>query len=328
MQTTSMFTTMTSILPLKKIATELYRYILKASPDGKYVAYDKNTSQYICGPSGILSSDPSNDEERGSPWLRIDDESDISARLGSSTPVYTMNVGIGYNDGSCGGLFVFEEGIIEYRQNIGKVTSKTFANRSAEIGYMVTYAGIGIKEERYDWATGYLEAAGIEVGDDEEKPYQRHNGYVWITSNITANTKPPLIIRDANGTASRGELLSSLNMVGKNLIGYLFCTMTLKRVNTATGVKHRIGLSLKGFQAVDTTDITSPPLNKVGTFNAVAGAPTSTALLAIFQGSTATASNPSANRAPIMSSVPQMNTANASIVPSAVGGASATSVVA
>lgn len=46
-------------------------------------------------------------------------ETDISPRLGSPTPVYTMNVGVAYEDGSCGGLFVFEDAIVEYRSPPG-----------------------------------------------------------------------------------------------------------------------------------------------------------------------------------------------------------------
>ena len=195
-----------------------------------------------------------------------------------------MNVGVAYEDGSCGGLFVFEDAIVEYRSNIGKTSNKTFSNRSAEIGYMVTYASIGISSERFAWAVAYIEAAGVSVGDDEARPYREHNGYTWITANITANTKPQIIIRESNGSSSRADLLTALAQVGKNLIGYVFATMTLKRVNTKSGIKHRISLSLKGFQAVDITDIESPPLNKVGAINAVAGAPTSTALMKIFHG--------------------------------------------
>ena len=270
---------MTASLPLVTISETLYRYILKASPDNSFVSFDRTTGQYTCGPKGYLRENVDEDKDNGSPWVRVEDETDISERLGSPTPLFTMNIGVGYNDESCGGLFVIEGAVLEYRNNIGIVTTKTFANRSAQIGYLVTYASVGIPEKRYEWLIGHIEQAGVQVGDDEQKPMQHNNGKVWITANITNNTKPVMILRSTDGTPQRGELAAGMAKIQRNVVGFLFATMTLKRVATSSGIKHKIGMSIKAFQAIDITDICSPPLVKVGTFNAVPGGPTAKRLL-------------------------------------------------
>lgn len=85
-------------------------------------------------------------------------EEDISSRLDTAkSGVYTLPLGVMYEDNSAGVAFNFRDAIIEYRPNIGIPSTKQSSISGRPTNYGVTYMSVGIPLARYKWLKDDIE---------------------------------------------------------------------------------------------------------------------------------------------------------------------------
>ncbi|KAI8607976.1 hypothetical protein BC830DRAFT_1174818 [Chytriomyces sp. MP71] len=229
---------------------------------GKYVSKSAITGNFMVLPEGFLPSimDAEDDPDTGKRSVVLGAEEDIAAKVSSPSPIYTMPVGISYPDGSAVASLVFRNAIVEYRSNIGVISSKPSKIPGKQTSYGGSYFFVGLPLTRIVWMRDFIEGAHeLPMSCHENHWGKEHNGYLWVNVNVS-NTKPIAKLVHSDGTKDDITLSSFLKMAGKNLIGSVCLTATLKRVEDSGVLKRAFNFGIKFMQVTRTTLICSPGL--------------------------------------------------------------------
>jgi len=229
---------------------------------GHYVRRDPISGLFNTTPHGFLSAHPSQDE--APIGIVLGREEDISARVGATSPTYTLPAGIAYENTSAGSTFAFRDAIVEYRDNIGIRSTKPSKIAGKETVYLGSYASIGVPAKRFDWMVDSVEREhGLKMARDM-KYGKRHNGYVWITANIST-IAPTSVIVSSTGT-DRVLLQGLVKQLKQHVMGIVCTTVSLRRVEENGELKRAFSFGLKCVQVLQTTKISSPPLSSTVEF--------------------------------------------------------------
>ncbi|KAH9806638.1 hypothetical protein DFH28DRAFT_1142715 [Melampsora americana] len=247
----------------------------------KYVNRVVSSGGYLVTPDGFLPGELDEfDGEEDCRFVVAAAEEDIAPKVNSNVPLITTLLGMAYPDGGECSSFVFKDAIVEYRENIGIVSTKASKIPGKVTSYMESYASVGFPTARFQWIKSQLEELhGLKLTDDPKITGTEHNGRLWFTANITGG-KPTAAIVKPDGTTTTISIFTLMGNVKKSLRGNVCVSLSLKRV-VVNGVVYRgFSVGLKHMQVLEMTDDRSPGLANAVEFRADVTQAASSALLA------------------------------------------------
>jgi len=207
-------------------------------------------------------------------------ERDISNAVNAAGVVVIRDVQLRYPGGDTSVLLPVSDVVLEYRTTAGKHAERradtgkgTFAS-----GYLVTYVSMGMPERSFDFLMARVRASADSRVRVDAPKVQHHDGYCWMpakvphtiktTSTGRVNITPTVHVSfyDGENEYDAGNMLDVFLALSTSLVGSCTLSARLKHTRPRNAVDHHrfdLGLTVTGYQMMDTTRLRSPPLNNV-----------------------------------------------------------------
>ncbi|GME80499.1 unnamed protein product [Ambrosiozyma monospora] len=116
--------------------------------------------------------------------IRCNEASDIGNSVGSKSSIIVRSMGIMYPGGDTSSGIPIADCILEHRDNIGVVKTRSNEGRSFESSYLVTYASVGIPSNIFKSIMSKLGSV-VKSSDISYEGIKEHEGYHWLNPKIS-----------------------------------------------------------------------------------------------------------------------------------------------
>ena len=205
---------------------------------------------------------------------------DISNAVNSAGIVIIRDAQLRYPGGDVSVLLPVSDVVIEYRATVGRYAERRAGTGKSTFmsGYLSTYASVGIPEKSFDFIMKRIRASADPRTKVQLPKVQHNDGYCWMPAKIphivktdalgkmTVNPVIRMSFYDGEFEYDAGNILDVFMNVGKSLVGSCTFSARLKHSRPRNAVdSHQfdLGLTITGFQMMDTTELRSPPLNNI-----------------------------------------------------------------
>ena len=244
------------------------------------------SGEYITVGDGVLSfndkawiSEAELDRLDGA-QITLGRDRDIIDAVNSAGIVIIRDAQLRYPGGDVSVLLPISDVVVEYRATAGKYAEKRAGTGKSTFvsGCLSTYASVGIPEKSFDFIMKRIRASADPRTKVQLPKVQHNDGYCWMPAKIPHVVKTgalgkvtvsPVIhmsFYDGEFEYDAGNILDVFMNVGKSLVGSCTFSARLKHSRPRNAVdSHQfdLGLTITGFQMMDTTELRSPPLNNI-----------------------------------------------------------------